>query len=627
MRIKKLPQSTINQIAAGEVVEAPAHLLKELLENSIDAGAKSIEIDFTKGGKEITVKDDGHGISQEELSLVLFKHTTSKIQTINDLWKLKSFGFRGEALASAASISKLSITTCTDNSKAHTVTSSFGKMGQILPTHASQGTIVKIKDLFANCPARLKFLKSEGAESMQIKKTIKALAMIHPQIAFKVLQNRHLLYYFPSTRCFHQRVKTVLSDKDLYYLHGTHLHFQCEIVFSRPHAKQKNSQNIWLFVQRRWVQDLKLKMAVIESYRNLLMHGTYPTSVVNLTCDPAEIDVNIHPAKSQVKFKEPADAFRAVARPLRMHLEKAPWLDDLLDKKDNGKEIAVFHNTKLGQHTLSNHNFTPSNLPLTSRSSTFKTQYIKPKTHLENGSVKLNRESISQAFDVVNFPKKNSFSSLLSNPNNTYQNGSPAQLEEHQIEPKWQNLEVLGQCNLTYIVAQSRKGLILIDQHAAHERVVFERLMNSWNKKEFKLQKNLIPQTLKLESHLCDHLLKHNFNEIGIEIERIGPDTLVISSKPAILSDESLKHALLEAARQIEELGDSFSLHKIVSHLFATMACHSAIRAGKVLSLEEMKSLLEQMDEFKLSSFCPHGRPVFTEFSFLKLDKEFGRIT
>lgn len=620
MKIKKLPQSTINQIAAGEVVEAPAHLLKELLENSIDAGAKSIEIDFAKGGKEITVKDDGCGIPQEELSLVLSKHATSKIQTIDDLWKLKSFGFRGEALASAASVSKLSITTSTNGSKAHTLTSSFGHTGQILPTHASQGTTVKVKDLFANCPARLKFLKSEGAESSQIKKTIKALAMIHPQIAFKVLQNRHLLYYFPSTVSFHQRVKKVLSDEDLYYLQGTHLHFQCEIVFSRPHTKQKNSQNIWLFVQKRWVQDLKLKMAVIESYRNLLMHGTYPITVVNLTCDPAELDVNIHPAKSQVKFKEPSDAFRAVARPLRMHLEQAPWLDDLLTQKDDNKVTTTFHKAKPEQYTLSEHSFGLSNASSTPSPFKKPAYHIKPGTYSKNDSVKLNRESIKQAFDIVNFPKKDSFPGLNST------NTATPQLDEHQTEPKWGHLEVLGQCNLTYIVAQSRKGLILIDQHAAHERVAFERLMESWNKKQFKLQKNLIPQTLKLEPHLCDNLLKHNFNEMGIELERMGPDTLVVTSRPAILSDESLKHALLEAARQIEELGGSFSLHKAVSDLFATMACHSVIRAGKVLSLEEMKSLLKQMDEFKLSSFCPHGRPVFTEFSFSKLDKEFGRI-
>ena len=332
--IQKLSQSTINQIAAGEVVERPAHLIKELIENSIDAGATSIEIDFTKGGKDITVKDDGCGISKDELPLTLSKHTTSKIQVIDDLWSLKSFGFRGEALSSIASVSHLTITTSTDGREAHTLKSDFGQESKILPTHSNQGTTVKVKNLFVNCPARLKFLKSEGSESTQIKKTIKALAMIHPQITFRVLQNRNLLYYFPQTTSFYERVKTVLSDDTLYHLKGSYLHFQCEMVFSRPHTKQKNSQNIWLFVQKRWVQDLKLKMAIIEAYRNLLMHGTYPIIVLDLTCDPSEIDVNIHPTKSQVKFKEPTDAFRAVSRPLRAHLEKAPWLKDIL-KTDN----------------------------------------------------------------------------------------------------------------------------------------------------------------------------------------------------------------------------------------------------------------------------------------------------
>ena len=610
--IQKLSQSTINQIAAGEVVERPAHLIKELIENSIDAGAKSIEIDFAKGGKDITVKDDGCGISKDELPLALSKHTTSKIQAIDDLWSLKSFGFRGEALSSIASVSHLTITTSIDGHEAYTLKSDFGQESKILPTHSSQGTTVKVKDLFVNCPARLKFLKSEGSESTQIKKTIKALAMIHPQIAFKILQNKHLLYYFPKTTSFYERVKTVLSDDTLYHLKGSYLHFQCEMVFSRPHTKQKNSQNIWLFVQKRWVQDLKLKMAIIESYRNLLMHGTYPIIVLDLTCNPSEIDVNIHPTKSQVKFKDPTDAFRSVSRPLRAHLEKAPWLKDIL-KTDN-KGITPQAPLK-EQYTLPDYNFNPLNSPPLDNTSP------PPQTELQLEHLIPKKASFNKkAFNTINFPKKDSFSHLLSKET---QIASPT--PSNELQPEWSQLEVLGQCNLTYIVTQSRKSLILIDQHAAHERIAFEKLMDAWNKKHFKVQKNLIPQTIKLESHLCDHLLKHNFKEMGIEIERMGPDTLIISSKPDILSDKGLSQALISTAKQIEELGDSFSLHKIVGDLFATMACHSVIRAGQALSLEEMKSLLEQMDQFKLSSFCPHGRPVFTEFSFSKLDKEFGR--
>ena len=615
--IQKLSQPTINQIAAGEVVERPAHLIKELIENSIDAGAKSIEIDFAKGGKEITVKDDGCGISKDELPLALSKHTTSKIQKIDDLWSLKSFGFRGEALSSIASVSHMTITTSKDGSEAYMLRSQFGKESQLLPTHSSQGTTVKVKDLFVNCPARLKFLKSEGSESTQIKKTIRALAMIHPQVAFKVLHNKHLLYYFPKTISFYERVKTVLSDDTLYHLKGSHLHFQCEMVFSRPHTKQKNSQNIWLFVQKRWVQDLKLKMAIIESYRNLLMHGTYPILVLDLICDPSEIDVNIHPTKSQVKFKDPTEAFRAVSRPLRAQLEKAPWLEDIL--KTNNKETKPVNTNLKKQYTLSDFNFkSPDAPPVESQEPT------KPpvKMQFEHLIPPDKSSSYKKAFDKVTFPKKDSFSHLLPKTAPTTTPSSPSQT----TEPQWSQLEVLGQCNLTYIITQSRQSLILIDQHAAHERVAFEKLMDAWNKKHFKVQKNLIPHTIKLDPHLCDHLLKHNFKEMGIDIERMGPDTLIISSKPDVLSDKGLTQALISTAKQIEELGDSFSLHKIVGDLFATMACHSVIRAGQALSLEEMQSLLEQMDQFKLSSFCPHGRPVFTEFPFSKLDKEFGRI-
>ena len=249
-------------------------------------------------------------------------------------------------------------------------------------------------------------------------------------------------------------------------------------------------------------------------------------------------------------------------------------------------------------------------------------QLTKPSTEVQFEHLIPKNKPVhyKKAFDKVTFPKKDSFSHLL--PKEAHTTPLPSQTSE----PQWSQLEVLGQCNLTYIITQSRESLILIDQHAAHERVAFEKLMDAWNKKHFKVQKNLIPQTIKMEPHLCDHLLKHNFNEMGIEIERMGPDMLIISSKPDILSDKGLTQALISTAKQIEELGDSFSLHKIVGDLFATMACHSVIRAGQALSLEEMKSLLEQMDQFKLSSFCPHGRPVFTEFPFSKLDKEFGRV-
>ena len=283
--IHKLPEETVHQIAAGEVVERPAHLLKELMENSIDAEAKQIEVRFSKGGKCVQVKDNGHGITKEGLPLALARHATSKIQTMDDLWSLKSFGFRGEALASIATVSQMTVTSAVKGQTGHTITSHFGTSQQILPRDIDHGTSVEVKDLFGNCPARLKFLKSEASEAIQIKKTFKALAMIHPQITFKLLQDHQLVHYFPEVTSFHKRVKQILDDPSLYHLKDAYLHFQCEIVFGRPHTKQKNSRNIWLFVQKRWIQDLQLKMAIIEAYRNLLMHGTYPVVALHLTCD------------------------------------------------------------------------------------------------------------------------------------------------------------------------------------------------------------------------------------------------------------------------------------------------------------------------------------------------------
>lgn len=600
--IHKLPQNTINQIAAGEVVERPAHLLKELLENSIDAGAKCVEVDFSKGGKNICVKDDGHGIA--DLPLALARHATSKIQNTEDLWHLKSFGFRGEALASISAVSQITITSAPKGDRPHFIKCAFGDVSNgVLPAHRDQGTTVEVTDLFKNTPARLKFLKSEASEATQIKKTLKALAMIHPPITFKLLQEGRLLHYFSSTPSFHERVKQVLADPSLYYFKSDYLHFCCEMVFGRPHSKQKNSQNIWLFVQRRWVQDLQLKMAIIESYRNLLMHGTYPVAALNLTCDPSAIDVNIHPTKSQVKFQNPTDAFRAVAKPLRQQLEKAPWLKDILGAEENlkpEKDLDDF---------------------LGPKDSGFRDQWAS-ESSLPNDFIQ--NTNLKKGFHKESFQNKPSFIKPLSAK-------SPSLLPdktEVEKEPRWGDLEVLGQCNLTYILTQSKKSLILVDQHAAHERVAFEKLMQSWKKKQFEVQKNLIPQTLKIDPALCDRLLKckAHFEDMGIELEGLGPDTLAINSKPSILSEKSLALALTQTAQQMEDLGDSFAFDRIVGDLFATMACHSVIRAGQALKHEEMKSLLGQMDAFSLSSFCPHGRPVFVNIPFSKLDREFGRI-
>lgn len=590
MSIHVLSPEVINQIAAGEVVERPAHLVKELVENSIDAGATEVHIGIELGGRFIKITDNGSGITKNDLPLALQRHATSKINKTDDLWSLNTFGFRGEALASAAAVSKLTLTSRTQNQEhAFQIKSDFGIVSDVMPASLEKGTSIYIESLFENVPARLKFLKTDGTENAQVRNVIKAFALSHPQVQFTLQINGQLdLHYKKSDEKISlKRAQEVLDVEAIYYQHSKKINYEVEVYFASAHHVQKTSKNIWIFVQDRWIQDRALQAAIMDAYRSLLMHGEYPQCCIRLKCSPELIDVNIHPTKSQIKFQNSSDAFRAVHNALREGLESAPWL-----KKNNEQSQPA-----------------PNKQP--EKPQSFHTSYSQAPT-------------AQPTFAVFESPtlfktKSNQIESLKSLSVN---------ISETTELGFWGSLQILGQLDLTYIVCQQNDRMILVDQHAAHERVAFEKLMKKWKGGYVDMQTYLFPLAIDLSIEKVEALMtkQEDILKMGIDFELLGPSVIGIKSAPLFIKESSLPAVFEKMSHDLVEYGESYRLEKSIADLFASMACHSVIRAGQSLSQNEMKELLISMDEFAMSSFCPHGRPVSIEFTFNQIEKLFGRI-
>lgn len=676
-RIHQLPSEVVDQIAAGEVVERPAHLVKELVENAIDAGATSVEIEFDQGGRRIRVTDNGLGIEPEDLALALARHATSKITEANDLWNLMTFGFRGEALASIAAVSRLTLQSRPQGAElAACVRSEFGRLSKVEPIGGNPGTTVLVEELFSNIPARLKFLKSEAGETAQIKATLRALALANEGVEFRLRTKGKLEQVWPKAQSFLERAQQILEVDKLFNNTFNYKGFTTQVVFASPHDVTGNARGILIFVQNRWVQDRSLQAAVIEAYRGLLMHGEYPIAVVRLQASPDEVDVNIHPTKSAVKFRDSQSAFRSVNRALREALEKAPWLeqsaaadhaDGVIHAVSVSSMKAELARTQGVGRKLSVADLTrPYSAAGSSKTASAVIRDSTVLTPDQGGSVETNEigtqpqagtpqpETLATApvysvgrfeapeFDTVVFKQKVDLdSSALSHTRDVNAmapferapiGSSKAHIEANQFVAEtrghWSRLQVVGQANLTYIVAQDADRLVLVDQHAAHERVAYERLMKAWMTGAVDVQPLLIPITVDLEPDGAEALvsISEELEKLGVQIDQIGPQSIAVRTQPLAIKESALVKALAELAREMVDRGGSFALERKISDLCATMACHSVVRAGQALSHEQMKSLLVQMDEFPLSSFCPHGRPVSVDYPYTRLERDFGRL-
>jgi DNA mismatch repair protein MutL len=585
------------------------------VENSIDAGATAVTVEFSEGGRFVKVIDNGKGIPPEQLPKALERFATSKISKSDDLWRLHTFGFRGEALASIAAVSRLNLTSRPPGmEKAHQLLSEFGKKTSVDPVGGSEGTTITIQELFANVPARLKFLKSDAAEGTQIKATLKALALAHAEVEFRVFEKSELVFFWPACESRKDRVEQILEIKPMYEGRAQRENVTAHAVFADPHQVAKTGRNIWLFAQNRWVQDRSMQAAVMEAYRNLLMHGEYPIAVVWVEVDPEYIDVNIHPTKSQVKFHSPSLAFRAVQAAVRETLEKAPWTPEA-QRTHAGKVDMAFKESFVAPQVQSS--FVHRDFQAT--------QFQKKDFPLQMAAeqAEIRRETVA----LLSSDKENPFVKMVarteSQLNEEARSSVPATAGSY-----WSSLEVLGQANLTYIICQSRDKLVFVDQHAAHERVVFERLMGAWRGGKMEVQEFLFPLAVDLTPDKVEALqnLFPDLERLGVFVEVLGPTTVGVRAAPTLIKESVLSSVLDKMASEVLDLGGSFRMEKVVGDICATMSCHSVVRAGQALSTEQMRSLLLEMDEFPLSSFCPHGRPVSVEYPYGKLEKDFGRI-
>ena len=599
------------------MVERPSHLIKELLENAFDAGALDVTVDFSQGGRFVTVSDNGEGIAKEDLPLALTRHATSKIRQTEDLSRLKSYGFRGEALASIASVSDLTLISGQKGQEVWRLQKTFGKESRIEPAGDSPGTKVIVRSLFQNLPARLKFMKSEGAENSSIKNMLKAMALSRPSVSFRVLHKGRLLFYWPAAKGLLDRACQVLSvqKSELYQTESEKGAFRLKALVGAPHNTFRNRRSSWFFVCGRWVDSPVLHAALMSAYRGLLMHGEYPLAVISLDGPGDEIDANIHPAKSQIRFKDSSFVFKAVEEPVRRLLEQAPWTKSITG---GGRALLKEENLRL------------------SRPGFNRTQFpLKRKDYSLSALAQMNPLSdLKGPLENEGLPGEAQKQDRLAGLEAGFRPGqTQGQEGVGAFAPakasSWTSLQALAQAHLTYIVCQSDRALVFIDQHAAHERILYERLFHSWKKGGIEIQSHLIPLALDLEEGQAETLLglKEDLKKLGVHLESLGPQVLAVGAAPSILKEKALKEGLALLARRQLETGDSFGFEAVVRDLCATMACHSAIRAGQALDEEQIKSLLAQMDEFPLSSFCPHGRPVFVEYPISRLERDFGRRT
>jgi DNA mismatch repair protein MutL len=594
MSVRKLDPVLIDRIAAGEVVERPASAVKELVENAIDAEARHIEIVITSGGRDlIRVVDDGFGMSEHDLSLAVERHATSKLPD-GDLFAIATLGFRGEALPSIGAVARLTIASrMKDASMGATLTVDAGLKGDTKPIAMMQGTRVDVADLFFATPARLKFLKTDRAEAQAVADIIKRIALAHPEIRFTLVSDGSTLIDCPAESgadAFARRTSVILG-KD-FAENSVVIDAQRDEVsltglaglgtYHRPTAN-----NIHFIVNGRPVRDRLLVGALKAAYQDLLPAGRHPAAALIITLPPHLVDVNVHPAKSEVRFRDPGLVRGLLVSTLRDALQHA------------GRTTSTLAHRAFSALSR-NQSFTSSTPPA---KWTWQDSPSRPDGF---------GESTQAAFEALSSPSVDRRAGL-------------SQISEDLLD------KPLGaaraQIHDTYIVAQTRGGVVLVDQHAAHERLVYEKLKRDREKKSLARQMLLIPVIIELDALSADRLLSHQklLEEMGVTIESFGPGAISVTEVPASLAEGDIEGAVRDLVESFEEWGTGATLEARLDHVLKTFACHHSVRAGRRLRAEEMDALLREMEATPNSGQCNHGRPTFIELKLADLERLFGR--
>ena len=592
MSIRRLPLELVNRIAAGEVVERPASALKELIENALDAGARSIAVRLSAGGLElIEVSDDGSGMSPDDMRLAIERHATSKLPD-DRIENVVSFGFRGEALPSIASVARVTIESRSrDGADGWRLAIDHGVPAGEGPSPLPPGTRVRVEGLFDKVPARRKFLRSPRAEYAASLDSVRRLAMARPDIAFTLDHDgRRILSLQPSDGP--ARVAALLShDLDRHGLgidclrDGLHL----TGVVSLPTFNRGMADKQYLFVNRRPVKDRLLVGALRGAYRDLLARDRHPVAALFIAVSGDEVDINVHPAKTEVRFRDPAAVRGLIVGGLRSALEEA------------------------GHRSSAREQFAAP-LNWTSELDRHPSERGDPIRSLYSGG---NDTKWAPAFAGVT---EGSIDFL---PQGRAVPASP-------IEPAEAHYPLgvaRGQVAATYIVAEAEDGLVIVDQHAAHERLVLERMRKANAGGAIPRQALLIAETVELDEVECDRLegAAGELGEVGLEIERFGPTTMLVRATPAALGKADVPGLLADLAAELAELGTALALRDRLDHVAATIACHGSVRAGRILSVAEMNALLREMEVTPHSGQCNHGRPTWIKLAHNDIEKLFGR--
>ena len=597
MQIRQLPDILINQIAAGEVVERPASVVKELVENALDAGALRVDIDLEEGGiRLIRIRDDGGGIAPEQLSLAVSRHATSKIASLDDLEAVATLGFRGEALPSIASVSRFSLSSRRPGDEhGSALQVEGGKLGEVMPKSQAPGTTVEVRELFYNVPARRKFLRAERTELGHIEEWLRSLALARPDVELRVTHNgkpsrRYKPDLLESSSRLHETLGEDFAREALRVDHsaaGLRLHGW----IAQPNYSRASADQQYLYVNGRAVRDRNIAHAVKMAYQDVLFHGRQPAYVLFLEIDPTRVDVNVHPAKHEVRFRDTRLVHDFVYRTLQDALAATRAG---LAAAQGGMTPSAFHGS------------TANAFPATS-------QPWMPTRQSPLG------------LDIAEAPA--AYAALYATPFTAQAQGPAPSLPESGDATLPPLGYAIAQLHGIYILAENADGLIVVDMHAAHERIGYEKLKSAHDGIGLHSQPLLVPLMLAVAEREAEVAERETgtLAALGFEVTRSGPQSLSVRSVPALLAHAEPESLLRDVLTDLREHGETRRIAAARDELLSTMACHGAVRANRRLTLPEMNALLREMEITERSGQCNHGRPTWARFSLAEIDRWFLR--
>lgn len=594
-RIKQMPTQLINQIAAGEVVERPASVVKELLENSLDAGARRIHVDIEQGGiKLIRVRDDGHGIHKDDMALALSRHATSKVRNLDELEHVNSLGFRGEAIPSIASISRLSLTSKQEQGESWCVQGQDEQSAELKPAPHGVGTTVEIRDLFYNVPARRKFLKTEKTEFNHLEDVVKRIALSQFNVDINLTHNQRVVKNLRAANDqagMEKRIAEVCGNT--FIEQALHMSFEAAGLklhgwIAQPTFSRSQADMQYFFVNGRMIRDKLVTHAVRQAYQDVLFHGRHPAYVLFLELDPVLVDVNAHPTKHEVRFRESRLVHDFLFRAIHNALADVRPSDQQQTPGGDSSSINQPAMPAYGQ------SYRPS-----------------MQNSGRQNSMALQVEEQIQSYNSLS---NNALSGQLNELENDASDIPPLGF-------------ALAQLQGVFILSQTAKGMVVVDMHAAHERITYERLKQAMDEGSIASQPLLVPISISVSEKEADLAENHAdiFSELGFELDRAGPEALRIRQIPVILARGDAESLVRDVLSDLVTHGSSERIRHAINEVLGTMACHGSIRANRKLTIPEMNALLRDMENTERSGQCNHGRPTWIEFNMDEMDKWFLR--